>query len=126
MVFNTGAALLDAIVLAVVSRDKDGTYGYKTVSYTHLDVYKRQPNIFMVGDVKQSIYKFRQARPELFMEKYEAYTAEDSLHQKIDLHRNFRSREEVLRLSLIHIYYFFGTAFCRAELMASVSAIEVY
>ena len=45
MVFNTGAALLDAIVLAVVSKDIDGTYGYKItpVSYTHLDVYKRQP-----------------------------------------------------------------------------------
>ena len=31
MVFNTGAALLDAIVLAVVSRDKEGTYGYKII-----------------------------------------------------------------------------------------------
>ncbi len=55
-----------------------------------------RPNIFMVGDVKQSIYKFRQARPELFMEKYDTYTLEDSDYQKIDLHRNFRSREEVL------------------------------
>lgn len=54
------------------------------------------PNIFMVGDVKQSIYKFRLARPELFMEKYETYTSEDSLYQKIDLHKNFRSRKLVL------------------------------
>ncbi len=55
-----------------------------------------QPNIFMVGDVKQSIYKFRLARPELFLEKYNTYSEEDSLYQKIDLHMNFRSRREVL------------------------------
>ena len=50
----------------------------------------------MVGDVKQSIYKFRLARPELFMEKYETYTTEESSHQKIELHQNFRSRACVL------------------------------
>lgn len=55
-----------------------------------------KPNVFMVGDVKQSIYKFRLARPELFMDKYERYTTEDSLYQKIDLHKNFRSRKLVL------------------------------
>lgn len=53
-------------------------------------------NYFMVGDVKQSIYKFRLARPEIFMEKYEKYTEEDSSMQKVDLHKNFRSRKEVL------------------------------
>ena len=60
-------------------------------------------NIFMVGDVKQSIYKFRQAKPELFLEKYEKYklknmkTKEDDL--KIQLFKNFRSRENVLDLT---------------------------
>ena len=53
-------------------------------------------NMFMVGDVKQSIYRFRMARPELFMEKYNTYTSDDSGHQRIDLHKNFRSRNEVL------------------------------
>ena len=48
-------------------------------------------NIFMVGDVKQSIYRFRLARPELFMEKYKSYSLTDSLEQRIDLHKNFRS-----------------------------------
>ena len=54
-------------------------------------------NRFMVGDVKQSIYKFRLARPELFMEKYNTYGEElggDTV--RIDLHKNFRSREEIL------------------------------
>lgn len=55
-----------------------------------------RPNQFMVGDVKQSIYKFRMARPEIFMDKYEAFTTHDSENQKIDLHKNFRSRPQVL------------------------------
>lgn len=53
-------------------------------------------NIFMVGDVKQSIYRFRLARPELFMKKYDSYSLKESTTQRIDLHKNFRSREEVL------------------------------
>lgn len=54
------------------------------------------PNVFMVGDVKQSIYKFRLARPELFLKKYESYPREDGLYQTIELHQNFRSRDSVL------------------------------
>ena len=60
-------------------------------------------NIFMVGDVKQSIYKFRQARPELFLQKYDEYknkeekTQEDNL--KIQLFRNFRSRQNILNIT---------------------------
>lgn len=53
-------------------------------------------NRFMVGDVKQSIYRFRLARPELFMEKYDTYSAEDAPCQKICLDQNFRSRPQVL------------------------------
>lgn len=56
----------------------------------------KRKNIFMVGDVKQSIYRFRLARPELFMEKYHRYSLEDSEEQRIDLHKNFRSRGTVL------------------------------
>ena len=55
------------------------------------------PNVFMVGDVKQSIYRFRLARPELFMEKYQTYPrSDDAAEIRIDLHKNFRSRREVL------------------------------
>ncbi len=53
------------------------------------------PNVFMVGDVKQSIYRFRLARPELFLEKYETYGS-SSPYRKIELHQNFRSRDTVL------------------------------
>ena len=51
---------------------------------------------FMVGDVKQSIYKFRLARPELFMEKFYAYSGETGDLCRIDLYQNFRSRREVI------------------------------
>ena len=56
-----------------------------------------QYNVFMVGDVKQSIYRFRLSRPELFMAKYASYeTAGEGDQRRIDLHKNFRSRGEVL------------------------------
>ena len=55
---------------------------------------------FMVGDMKQSIYAFRMARPDLFMEKYNTYSSDEAVEgiscRKIDLHKNFRSRAEVL------------------------------
>ena len=59
-------------------------------------ISKQQYNMLMVGDVKQSIYRFRLARPELFMEKYASYDTCESKTQRIDLHQNFRSRKEVV------------------------------
>lgn len=60
-------------------------------------------NMFMVGDVKQSIYKFRQARPELFLEKYEKYPLKEmqsnEKNLKIKLFKNFRSRKNILDLT---------------------------
>ncbi|WP_371376009.1 helicase-exonuclease AddAB subunit AddA [Sporomusa aerivorans] len=56
-----------------------------------------QPNLFMVGDVKQSIYRFRLAEPALFMEKYHRYQGDNLAGcRRIDLSRNFRSRAGVL------------------------------
>jgi len=52
-------------------------------------------NVYMVGDIKQSIYRFRNANPNLFKSKYDAYNnLENGI--KIDLNKNFRSRKEVL------------------------------
>lgn len=51
-------------------------------------------NVYMVGDIKQSIYRFRNANPNLFKEKYETYDGSKGI--KIDLSKNFRSREEVI------------------------------
>ena len=62
------------------------------------------PNRFMVGDVKQSIYKFRLAMPEIFMQKYASYSSDEltsqgetNYFQRIDLDKNFRSRAIVLQ-----------------------------
>ena len=52
-------------------------------------------NVYMVGDIKQSIYRFRNANPSIFKNKYNLYS-EGSLGIKIDLLKNFRSRSEVL------------------------------
>ncbi len=52
-------------------------------------------NVYMVGDIKQSIYRFRNANPYIFKNKYDTYT-NSSLGVKIDLLENFRSRDEVL------------------------------
>lgn len=72
--------LVQEKLLTSVSKMEDGIY-----------------NIFMVGDVKQSIYRFRLARPDLFMEKFKTYPQEEGMDcLRIDLHKNFRSRAEVL------------------------------
>ncbi len=58
----------------------------------------RENNLFMVGDVKQSIYKFRLAEPEIFRSKYELYKKEEeTLSEKIDLNSNFRSKQNVTK-----------------------------
>ena len=65
-----------------------------------LGAISKQNNIFMVGDVKQSIYKFRQAMPELFLSKYKEYKLKEDKnedeHLKIQLFKNFRSRKNIL------------------------------
>ncbi len=71
--------MVQELLLASVSSQENGTY-----------------NRFMVGDMKQSIYRFRMARPEIFMDKYDAYKEESEEHSLICLKQNFRSRREVL------------------------------
>lgn len=68
-----------------------------------LNSISKNNNIFMVGDVKQSIYKFRQARPELFLDKYEKYSLKaeqkENENLKIQLFKNFRSRKNILDIT---------------------------
>lgn len=72
--------LIQEFILSVVSGNDDGIH-----------------NMFMVGDVKQSIYRFRQARPDLFLSKYNAWHRDKGYEDRvIQLYRNFRSRREVI------------------------------
>lgn len=67
------------------------------IQETLISRIKRENNLFMVGDVKQSIYKFRLAEPELFMKKYEEFGAgKDRRNTKVDLNMNFRSKAGVI------------------------------
>ena len=62
-----------------------------------VNLIKRDNNVFMVGDVKQSIYKFRLAEPEIFIRKYAAYkNAAGGKDVKIDLNTNFRCKENII------------------------------
>lgn len=72
-------------------------------------------NIFMVGDVKQSIYRFRLARPDLFMEKFKTYSTAGGKCLRIDLHKNFRSRKEVLYGVNFLFYQIMGEALGKVE-----------
>lgn len=80
----------------MIDEYQDSNLIQETILTSISGVSKGKYNIFMVGDVKQSIYSFRLSRPELFMEKFDTYDLEKGPKQRIDLHKNFRSRKEVL------------------------------
>lgn len=80
----------------MVDEYQDSNLLQETILTSVSRMSRGENNLFMVGDVKQSIYRFRLSRPELFMEKYDTYKTEESSCQRIDLHKNFRSRAEVL------------------------------
>ncbi|MEL7657316.1 MAG: UvrD-helicase domain-containing protein, partial [Bacillota bacterium] len=67
------------------------------VQETLINKIKRENNLFMVGDVKQSIYKFRLAEPEIFINKYESFRENKSEYDiKLDLNKNFRSKGRII------------------------------
>lgn len=111
---ETGAAkkaaeeFRDTFVEIMIDEYQDSNYVQEAILTSISRMDRDENNIFMVGDVKQSIYRFRLARPELFMEKYAAYSSEDSTTQRIDLHQNFRSRAEVLETSNDIFYRIMG------------------
>ncbi len=108
----------------LVEEQADGTYGPTEIARTYskqfaeimIDEYQDsnfvqelilqsvsgkedgKHHLFMVGDVKQSIYRFRLARPELFLEKYANYELDGEENEKIILDQNFRSRNQVLSM----------------------------
>lgn len=113
---------IEHLALKILIKDEDGKYVPSEIAKKYQDKFEeiaideyqdsnmvqeyiltsisKGNNIFMVGDVKQSIYKFRQAMPELFLNKYKTYklkkekTEADDL--KIQLFKNFRSRKNIL------------------------------
>ena len=113
---------IEHLALKILIKDEDGKYVPSGIAKKYQDKFEeiaideyqdsnmvqeyiltsisKGNNIFMVGDVKQSIYKFRQAMPELFLNKYKTYklkkekTEADDL--KIQLFKNFRSRKNIL------------------------------
>lgn len=113
---------IEHLALQVLIKEKDGTVESTEVAKTYkekfveiaIDEYQdsnmvqeyiltsisKDNNIFMVGDVKQSIYKFRQAMPDLFLSKYKTYQLKENKKDeddlKIQLFKNFRSRENIL------------------------------
>ena len=94
---NTALELQDYFVEIMIDEYQDSNEVQELLLKCISGEDKGRYNRFMVGDVKQSIYKFRLARPEIFMEKYDTYVINDnSSHQvRIDLSMNFRSRREV-------------------------------
>ncbi len=80
----------------MVDEYQDSNYLQEAILTAVSGIPEGRENFFMVGDVKQSIYRFRQARPELFVEKYESFSASEDVTQRIDLHQNFRSTPEVI------------------------------
>ncbi len=86
----------EQFVEIMIDEYQDSNLLQDTILSSVSKVTQGEPNVFMVGDVKQSIYRFQLSRPELFMEKYDTYSEAEGDRQKIDLHMNFRSRKEVL------------------------------
>lgn len=102
---------IEHYALAVLSREEAAAEYRNKFDYIFIDEYqdsnivqetligkiKRENNLFMVGDVKQSIYKFRLAEPEIFIGKYEAFKEnKNECDIKLDLNRNFRSKGRII------------------------------
>lgn len=98
------------LALEILEVDEASEYYRNRFEYIYVDEYqdsngiqeeliskvKRDNNLFMVGDVKQSIYRFRQADPTLFIEKYHSYGKSSNNNNLVLLNKNFRSRGEIL------------------------------
>jgi|LSQX01.1.fsa_nt_gb ATP-dependent helicase/nuclease subunit A len=108
---------LEHLALKILRNPETASYYRKKYKYIFIDEYqdsnglqeaiinqiKREDNLFMVGDVKQSIYRFRLADPGIFNSKYRAFKEDieapggKKANRAIDLNKNFRSRDEILK-----------------------------
>lgn len=93
---DTARALAEDIGEIMIDEYQDSNYVQEMILMS-ISGAKGRNNVFMVGDVKQSIYKFRMARPELFLEKYNRFERSgEGPDRKIILSKNFRSRKTIL------------------------------
>ncbi len=92
---QAASELGDRYLAVMIDEYQDSNYLQEAVLLAVSRIARGEDNYFMVGDVKQSIYSFRQARPDLFMKKYDRGTTDHD--RRIDLRSNFRSRREVIR-----------------------------
>ncbi|MBR1865438.1 MAG: helicase-exonuclease AddAB subunit AddA [Lachnospiraceae bacterium] len=100
-----GKELSESYKEILIDEYQDSNYLQEAILKCVSTVWQEKYNIFMVGDVKQSIYSFRMARPDLFMDKYHTYGTEDGAAcRKLLLKNNFRSRANVLE-SINYIFY---------------------
>ena len=94
----------------MIDEYQDSNYLQETILSSFSD-----HNMFMVGDMKQSIYRFRMARPELFVGKYNTFytysdESQDALQVKIELDQNFRSSANVLEVTNYLFYHLMGAS----------------
>ena len=90
---------------------QDSNYIQEDILCSVSGIFENRYNMFMVGDVKQSIYRFRMARPDLFIDKYKRF--KDSGNEvKIELKNNFRSRDVVLMPVNYFFYQIMGDDCC--------------
>lgn len=100
-----GSELSEEFYEIMIDEYQDSNYLQEAILRCVSKVPYHHNNIFMVGDVKQSIYSFRMARPDLFMEKYHTYKGDESAdNRKLLLKNNFRSRKNVLE-GINYIFY---------------------
>ncbi len=100
-----GLEMQDDFYEIMIDEYQDSNYLQEAILSCVSKMSRGSYNIFMVGDVKQSIYSFRMARPDLFMEKYHRYLPEENCRErKLLLKNNFRSRRDVLE-GINYIFY---------------------
>lgn len=100
-----GRELSEQFEEILIDEYQDSNYLQEAILLCVSRMHKGEHNIFMVGDVKQSIYSFRMARPDLFMDKYHTYESEEgAVCRKLLLKNNFRSRANVLE-SINYLFY---------------------